>query len=396
MLHRSVPSKRATARRTLAVEALEDRSLPSGIAIQFTLDDPGNQFAAFPLLQTDLNAAGQILSGILGGQGTVLVRVKAANSIPRSEGSPLGTVFVRNQGGVAVYETAALAEAQTGADPLGVGQPEIEIDLNTETYLKQAWFDPSGAARTGTVPPTKTDFISIVLHEMLHGVGFTGWRTTSGPGYGQLPGGYESTYDALTGFGTGGNPTVLYFDGPTADAVYGGPVPLTSVGPSGALSSQSFYHVGNPAGLPGSDLLPDIMNGVVFYTGTRYTVGRLDAAMLADMGWSVRAPLPSTVPRPLTGDVTGAVRVALGKPHLNRHTHRYERMVILQNDSGQPIEEPLTLVLVPTSRRGPLLRTGRAVLQTIAGGELAPGAVLAVTLPWGGPNAPATIRVLAG
>jgi hypothetical protein len=393
-LRRSVPRKPAPPRRTLTVESLEDRSLPSGITFQFTLNDPGNEFAAFPLLQTDLNAAGQILSGILNGRGTILVRVSADNSIPRSEGAPLGTVFVRNQGGRAVYETAALAEAQTGVDPLGAGQPEIDIDLNTQSYLPQAWFDPSGAARAGTVPSGKTDFISIILHEMTHGFGFTGWRAISGSSYGQLPAGYESAYDALTRFGTGGNPNVLYFDGPEAEAVYGGPVPLTSVGPSNALTSQNFYHVGNPAGLPGTDLVSDIMNGMVFYTGTRYTLGPLDQAMLADMGWSVHGALPAAVPL-LTGDVTGLVLVVLGRPQRNRRTHHYQRTVSLQNVSAQAIQGPLTLLLLP-SRGEFRLHAVHPVAKTIEIGELDPGATLTVALPWSGPNAPAAIRVLAG
>jgi hypothetical protein len=377
------------------VESLEDRSLPSEVSFQFTLNDPSNQFTAYPLLRTDLNAAGQILSGILSGQGTIDVRVSADNNIPRAEGAPLGTVLARFQGGVTVYESAALGEAQTGVDPLGPGQPEIGIDLNTQSYLPHVWFDPSGAARTGTVPAQKTDFISIVLHEMLHGLGFTGWRTTSGSGYGRLPSGFASAYDALTSFGAGGNPNVLYFTGPTAEAVYGGPVPLTSVGPSSSDSGENFYHVGNPAVLPGTDLLSDIMNGVVFYTGRRYSVSPLDAAMLADMGWSGQlTPLPAV--QPLTGDVTGVVRIMFGPARQDRRTHHPQRTVIVQNDSDRPIQGPLTLVVMPASRHTPLPRTAHPVARTIAVGELGPGAVLTATLPWGGPNAPAMIRVLAG
>ena len=56
----------------------------------------------------------------------------------------------------------------------------------------------------------------------------------------------------MTQFGAGGNANVLYFVGPRAEAVYGGPVPLTSVGPSAFLSDENFNHVGNPQGLPGS------------------------------------------------------------------------------------------------------------------------------------------------
>jgi hypothetical protein len=394
-VRRSATPKRTRPCRAPTVEPLEDRSLPSGLSFQFTLDDPGNQFAAYPLLRADLNAAGEILSSVLGGQGTILVLVKADNSIPRSEGAPLGTVFAGSQGGRAVYEPAALAAALTGVDPLGPGQPEIEIDLNTQSYLPQAWFDPSGAARTGTVPAGKTDFISIVLHEMTHGLGFTGWRAISGPSYGQLPAGFESAYDALTSFGAGGNPNVLYFTGPSAEAVYGGPVPLTSVGPSNPDTSQNFYHIGNPAGLPGTNLISDIMNGVAFHTGTRYSISPLDQAILADLGCPAHGWQPAPLP-PLTGDVTGVVQVTLGRPHLDPRTHHYQGLVFLRNVGGQPIEGPLTLIVAPASRHAALRRGVRSVAQTIAIGELGPGATLTVVLSWG-PQVPrGAIRVLAG
>jgi hypothetical protein len=62
---------------------------------------------------------------------------------------------------------------------------------------------------------------------------------------------------------------------------------LTSVGPNDPLSSQNFDHLGNPAGRPGANLIGDIMNGMVFEYGTRYTVGPLDLAVLADLGWAL-------------------------------------------------------------------------------------------------------------
>jgi hypothetical protein len=276
------------------LEALEARDLLSGLAFRFTIDDPGRQFAPFPLLAKDLDAAGQVLSGLLDGRGTIQVVVRPNNSIPRSEGTTLGTVPVRNAAGALVYESAALAEAQTGVDPSGTG-PEIELDLNTQDYLPQAWFDPSGAARTGSVPAGKSDFLSVVLHEMTHGLAFQGYRATDGPGYGTFPGGVQSAFDGLTGFGTGAQASNLFFRGPLATAVYGGPVPLTSVGPNSPLAGQNFYHLGNPAGGPGANLTGDIMNGMVFGYGTRYSLARLDLAILADVGWAARgfpAPAP--------------------------------------------------------------------------------------------------------
>jgi hypothetical protein len=86
--------------------------------------------------------------------------------------------------------------------------------------------------------------------------------------------------------------SVLAFTGPSATALYGGPVPLT-VG--------SYAHLGNPAPLPGTDLIPDLMNGVAFTRGTRYHITPLDLAMLRDL----ESTLPSGV-----ADLTGGLRAA--------------------------------------------------------------------------------------
>jgi hypothetical protein len=284
-------------------ERLEARDLPSGLAFQFVLDDPANEFAAYPLLRTDLAAVGQILSGVVEGQGTVVVRVRADDSIPRSAGSTIGVVFAGSVNGRSVYESAALAEARTGVNPNGSG-PEIDLAFNARTFLPNVWFDPTGAARSAPVPSNREDFISLALHEMMHGFGMQGYRVVSGTGTGSLPAGYESSYDALTAFGTGANAGRLFFFGSHAMALYGGPVPLTSTGASGSLASQNFYHLGNPSGSPGADLIGDLMNGVVFSFGTRYGVSALDRAILADLGWYVPglsdqpAPIPQVSPAP--------------------------------------------------------------------------------------------------
>jgi hypothetical protein len=310
----------APRRRPVALERLEERELLAGIAFQYTLDDPGHLFAPYPLMPTDLAAVGQILSGLLAGRGTIQVVVRPDNSISRSEGSTLGVVLAGTQGGRSVYESAALAEAQTGIDPNGTG-PEIAINLNTQSFLPHVWFDPSGAARTGTVPAGEADFISLALHETLHGLGFQGYRALSGSSYGQLPAGYESNFDALTSFGTGANAGTLFFTGGLASARYGGPVPLTSVGPSGPLAGQNFYHVGNPASHPGADLAGDLMNGMVFAYGTRYTVSPVDLAILADLGWDVPGITPPPPPAPVAPPVP-AVVPAPGHAPRRRHPHR--------------------------------------------------------------------------
>jgi hypothetical protein len=315
------PRRAPRHRPALSVESLEERDLPSGITFQYVLADPNHEFAAFPLLRQDLQAAGQILSGLLDGQGTLQVLVRANDGIPRSDGSTVGVAFAGTDGsGRSVYRSAALAEVLTGVNPNG-GGPVIELDFNARDYLPHVWFDPSGAARTGAVPAGKTDFISVALHETLHALGFQGYRAIDGPAYGTLPADHESDFDALTAFGAGGSPGTLYFQGSQASALYGGPVPLTSVGPSDPLTSQNFYHVGNPAGGPGSELLGDIMNGMEFTNGTRYTVSPLDLAILADLGWSVHGMTPPPA-QPVIVPAAPPAPPAHHKHHVHRPAHR--------------------------------------------------------------------------
>ncbi len=398
---RPCATREASRRPSLTVEALENRCLPS-LTFHFTLDDPGGQFARFPLLLPDLQAVGHILSSDLRGQGTIEVVVKPNNSISRSSGNTTGITLAGNQGGTSVYESDALAEAQTGVSPHG--GPEVELDFNTQSYLPTTWFDPSGANRSGTVPSNQLDFISVALHEMTHGLGFNGYRAITGSQYGQLPSGYESAYDALTQFGAGGNPNVLYFVGPRAEEVYGGPVPLTSVGPSAFLSDENFNHVGNPQGLPGSELGGvDLMNGVVFRYGTRYDLGTLDRAILADTGWSVNGvPAPAVAPAaPARGEVSALVTFLLGPRSLDRRHHRLVQTVLVVNSGGEQLAGPLTLVLVPPRSR-PSLRGAagmapaaqRLLLNVLSPGE---AAVFNLTLGSAAVEGPgSSLHLLAG
>ena len=280
---------RRQRRTQLQLERLEDRTAPAGIPFQFTIDDPGGDFNAFPTLQMNLEAAGQILTGVLGGLGSMEVAVHPNNNIARASGGTATVTFVRAAAAYSVYENGTISEARTGTDPNGAN-PDILLEFNTRDYLPLVGFDPSGAARTGIVPNDKLDFISIALHEIIHALGFQGYREVNGANYGGFSGTTRTTYDDLTAFGSGAQAGLLRFLGPNATATYGGPVPLTSVGPSHFLTSQNFFHVGNPPGMPGTELSDNLMNGVSFNWATRYFPGALDLHILSDLGWAVTLP----------------------------------------------------------------------------------------------------------
>jgi len=186
------------------------------------------------------------------------------------------------------------------------GPYDAAIHIGTSYLTNELWFDPN-TTNTDPIPANKTDAESVFMHEFGHIFGFEGYRD---PLTGALLFDAESTFDSWI--------TVLnnapYFTGPNAEDIYGGPVPLT-VG--------NIYHVGNPSG-PGADLEvypADLMNGNVFYRGTRYDISPLDAGIFADLGLTTNftdvtlatnfldVPPASEIPEPGTIGVFGTALI---------------------------------------------------------------------------------------
>lgn len=198
--------------------------------------------------------------------GSLEILVTSDTAIPRATGRSLTTSYVGTSGAFFVYEMGAASEMQSGIDPNGAAY-DVEISFNPNYANNELWFDPDPIARTAPVPSLRTDAMSVILHELGHTLAINGWRDASG----SLPANYMSTFDAAV-VANGSN---LYFTGAKAQNIYGGPVPIT-------FGNSS--HIGNNSPRPGSDLLNDLMNGVVFRRGQRYDISELDLAILADTG----------------------------------------------------------------------------------------------------------------
>ena len=101
-----------------------------------------------------------------------------------------------------LVEPRALTIVRTGdAGPAHA----IYIFVNSAYADANFWLDPTPNDRTDETAPTgRTDFVSIVLHEMGHGLGMAGYRDMyPGPNYGTFWG-YATTMDALSTFGGDG------------------------------------------------------------------------------------------------------------------------------------------------------------------------------------------------
>ena len=246
---------------------------------------PGSAF------QTNIAAAAATWGSVIDSGETLAIEVRADNSVARTGGTFTNGQFLGFDGqGQAVWQPGPLTMVLTGANP--GGPPEIFIAINSAYVEAHYWFDPTPDDRLDqTAPPGTTDFVSIVLHELGHGLGMAGTRNfTPGPDYGTFPG-FLNSFDALSEFGGDGNPldpsgapNPLLFTGAHAAAVYGGDVPLSHVGSASPLHSQDFYHLGT-CGDPG--LLTDtLMNGCSVPTdGSLLVITPLDLAVMQDLGY---------------------------------------------------------------------------------------------------------------
>ncbi|MFN6482142.1 MULTISPECIES: Calx-beta domain-containing protein [unclassified Nostoc] len=240
-----------------------------------TFNDPLGTFSPYySAIQSHILAAGSYWDNYIEGNASLEVLVDFSNPGPTATGRSVTASFVRNNGTFNVFEQGATAEIRTGIDPNGA-DPDIEFNFNSDYLTNELWFDPDPSARITPVPNDRTDAVSVFLHEFGHAFAFNGWRNAFDVTF---PGDYQSTFDEQTIF-DGSN---FFFVGTQATSVYGSSVPLTY---------GNSTHVGNDFPRPGSDLIADLMNGVVYYRGTHYNISPLDVAILQDSGVPIAASI---------------------------------------------------------------------------------------------------------
>lgn len=273
----------------------------AAVTIEVSFVDPGAVYSGYYAdLQRVVVAAGNdwVSHFNLTQSSTLSVQISFA-SIATANGGSTTSSFVGSSGGLNNFEQGAAAELKSGIDPNGAS-PDILFNVGINGYLQnELWFDPNPVTQAASVPVTKTDARTVFLHEFGHAFGFNGWRNATD---GTLPGNYQSTFDALSSLNAAapGGPTIT-FNGAAAMAQYGGAVPLTF---------GNYSHVGNSAPRGGSNLIGtdgDLMNGVVFYRGTRYQISALDLAIMQDIGLPLAA-----VPEPAGGALMVLGIAALG------------------------------------------------------------------------------------
>lgn len=303
-----IQAKSATPIRALCLAAmllfsLAGRSEATDFAIEY-IDNAAGDFAARgwlssqSLFQRNVAAAAAEWGARIDSTETLLIRVESDNSSPRlggtfSNGLTIGQVGVRD-----LLEPGPLSRIRTGANPgatfFGF---DILISINAQFVDDFYWIDTEPEQRTSAVPFDRSDLISVLMHELGHGLGMAGLRSFADDAtYGTLhPTALQSIDNASSFGGNGlvedamGNPNPMFFTGAASSAIYGGPVPLANVGRLDFLFSQNFYHLGtctDPAILTGS-----LMNGCSTPIGARLDISAIDLAVFEDLGYP-------TVPEP--------------------------------------------------------------------------------------------------
>jgi uncharacterized repeat protein (TIGR01451 family) len=227
-----------------------------------------------------------------------------------------------------VLYPVALANALSGSDLNDTDGDDSDgdgSDADAEVHVAYGMDFDWYYGTDGNPGPQETDFASVVLHEICHGLGFSGSMTVvNGRGYWGLGTSYGLAYDqfaengsgqALLGFTSGSTELAaqltsnnLYFDAPNADAANGG-TPPKLFAPSTWMQGSSYSHLDYDTyvGTQNTLMVYAISQGV-----SAHSPGPIAQGMLQDMGWTfgTTAPAPTvTSITPNTGLDTGIVSI---------------------------------------------------------------------------------------
>lgn len=238
---------------------------------EIQISDPYNAFMGKQSeLKANVKGAIEQWNSELVMRGTLRVLVQPTDDPSVSlEAASVSNTFIGYHNGIPVYEEGAAHLIRTGIN-LDCSQPDLIITINAEYFRSEVWIDPMPLARLAAVPMDKVDLVSLLTHELGHAFGFLGFIDAT---TGLTNPNYLSVFDQFIKKDAAGN---VYFTGANAKAEYGSRVPLTP---------GNYYHYGTsrtPA------LFTSLMNGLVIYYGTRYSVGALDLAIMRDLGQTLR------------------------------------------------------------------------------------------------------------
>ncbi len=240
-----------------------------------------------------------------------------SSSVPiriKANWTPLATGVLGNCGPTDYRRDFSGAPQANVWYPVGLADKLAGFSVNGEDFDIEANFNSSYQSwylgTDGQTPNNKYDFVSVVLHELCHGLGFIGSMTVSG-GLGSWGGGtaYPFIYDKFVKNGagvellntnsfpngsqalaqqlTGGD---IYFTGTQAIAANNNSW-VKLYAPNPFRSGSSFSHLDEVFNDTGNSL----MTYSIGFGEAIHSPGEIPLAMFTDMGWSASStPAPPT------------------------------------------------------------------------------------------------------
>lgn len=258
-------------------------------AINVTINDPQGRLASLPLLVPTIQAALNTLDQYLVFRGTVDITITAETGTGRLTGIG-GLQPVGQRDGRDTFESAMASESRSGQD-LSPEAADVTFFIDPSAAgVAGLWWDPNIAGSIAANPPDdKVDAYSVILRELLHAMGISGYRD---PNTGELPfGSPQTVWDSKVVPSSG----KAAFSGANTVALLTTPVEVRVGGAGGAT------HLGNGPTLAASQqpyLEGSVINGYGLIAGERYLPGRVELAILQDIGWTLDVnPPPDVVNR---------------------------------------------------------------------------------------------------
>jgi hypothetical protein len=233
-----------------------------------------SQVDKVPVIRDTIIAAGYWLNSYVKGLGTVDINVNFDSTIATMNAGSVSNQFIKsvtasNGKSYRVLQDSVPFEVLAGTDING-SQADAVINIGTKNLDNYYWFDPT-LSTSADIPQNKTDGFRVILHELLHTIGFNGWLANASGSY---TGSVYSPYDQyLT---TSGGRT--FFTGPNAQQAFGGPVPVTNAHLGDATSFAQGVLTGKST-LMSYDFVPN---------GSRLSLDPVVIGVLRDLGYTVR------------------------------------------------------------------------------------------------------------
>ncbi|GIL40242.1 DUF4214 domain-containing protein [Roseiterribacter gracilis] len=238
-------------------------------AFNVTLTDPTGRLdsATQALIKGDLEGALRWIGRYVQGQGSLElaamgVSVGTTGYLADADANAFPSVAPLAGGGSLIAAGPAY-ELVTGSDPNGA-TPDFHVSLNVD-LIGRYWFDPTPDDLSDGPPVGLIDFENVMVHEVLHALGFTGNQRDLNGNFANLD---RSPYDLATRQDANG--LWIYDSAAVRAANNGNPVPVDA---THGLGSR-WYHV-------------DVPTDLLFWaagSGVRRPLSDIDLAILHDNG----------------------------------------------------------------------------------------------------------------